>query len=70
MTRDEAVELCKQYDGKRPASLDLYLQMLELTEDEFIKILQKNQVYDWGFDANKIEKGQELPDMKYWNREF
>lgn len=70
MTRDEAVELCKQYDGKRPASLDLYLQMLELTEDEFIKILQKNQVYDWGFDANKIEKGQELPDMKYWSREF
>ncbi len=70
MDRDYALKLAEKYDGKRPASLDLFLEMLNLTEDEFIDILQKNQVEDWGFDRDHIVKGKELPDMKEWSRVF
>ncbi len=70
MDRETALKLCEQFDGKRPASLDLFLPMLDMTEDEFIDILQKNRVTDWGFDRSKIRKGEPLPDMKDWSRNF
>lgn len=70
MSRDKALELCKEYDGKRPASLGLFLEALEITEDEFISLLQANQVADWGFDKSEIETGHELPDMCEWSRIF
>lgn len=70
LDREKALQLCEQYDGKRPASLDLFLEMMEMSEDEFIEMLQNNQVEDWGFNRDKIEKGEELPDMKEWSREF
>ena len=70
MDRDTAMELAEKYDGKRPASLDLFLQMLDITEDEFLAYLKNNEVEDWGFDKNKVPRGEELPDMKEWSREF
>ncbi|MBO7097242.1 MAG: N-acetyl sugar amidotransferase [Alphaproteobacteria bacterium] len=70
MKREDALKLAEKYDGKRPASLDLFLEMLGLTEDEFIDILQKNQVEDWGFDREHMVKGEELPDMKEWSKVF
>lgn len=35
MTQEEAASLIKDYEGKRPASLDLFLQYVEMTEGEF-----------------------------------
>lgn len=69
LTRDEGFKLCEEYDGKRPASLDLFLKVIGLSEEEFEKVLLNNAVVDWGFDHNKIKKGKELPDMKYWDTE-
>lgn len=75
LDRDVAIKLAEKYDGKRPASLDLFLQMLGISEDEFLDILQKNQVGNWlgdgqKFDKAKVERGEELPDMKEWSRVF
>ncbi len=36
MTRAEGEKLVQEYDGKRPPSLDLFLDYLELTEEQFI----------------------------------
>lgn len=69
LDRDTAFELCKKYDGKRPASLDLFLDMFGITEDEFLAYLQKNQIADWGFDKDNIEMGEPLPDMCEWSKE-
>lgn len=69
LDRETALELCKKYDGKRPVSLDLFLDMLDITEDEFLAYLQKNQIADWGFDKHKIETGEPLPDMREWSKE-
>jgi hypothetical protein len=68
MTREEGWALALKYDGKRPASLDLFLKYLEITEEEFIQILQKNEVSHWGFDLSKVEKGEKLPDADTWNK--
>lgn len=35
MTREEGIELVREYDHVRPRSLDVYLDFLDVTEDEF-----------------------------------
>lgn len=70
MTRERGMQLCEQYDGKRPASLDQFLEMLSISEAEFENILLSNSVVDWGFNHNSIERGEELPDMHLWDTIF
>jgi N-acetyl sugar amidotransferase len=43
-TRDEAVELVKQYDGRRPPSLDLFLRYLDITEEQYMEIVGQHAV--------------------------
>ncbi len=45
MSREEAIKLCEEYDGKRPASLDHLLTILELSEPEFLSIVSDHVVY-------------------------
>lgn len=65
--RREALELEKQYDGKRPASMDWFLNILQISEQEFYEILEKHQVHPWKFDPSKVETGKTLPDMAQWD---
>lgn len=44
MDRETAVKLTQQYDGKRPAALDLFLDFLGLTEAQFIDIVSAHVV--------------------------
>jgi N-acetyl sugar amidotransferase len=67
LSREEGLRLCEEYDGKRPASLEQFLSLLSITEEEFEQILLSNSVIDWGFDHNKIETGPVLPDMCLWD---
>lgn len=65
--REEALALEAQYDGKRPASIDWFLNILEISESEFYEILEKHQVHPWKFDASTVETGKPLPDMPLWD---
>ena len=60
--------MAEKYDGKRPASLDIFLEKLGLTEEEFIDIVSCHQVKPWQFDPEKVEPGEPLPDMNRWAR--
>lgn len=40
MTREEAVEMVKQYDSAEPTTLQSYLEFLELSKDEFYKMVE------------------------------
>lgn len=40
MTREEGIEMVKQYDSVEPSSLQIYLDFLELTKDEFYRIVE------------------------------
>jgi len=44
MSREEGEKLVKENDGKRPKSLDGFLDMLNLTDEEFYKIVFKHVV--------------------------
>ena len=65
--RQAAAELVEKYDGKRPESLDHFLDMLSLTEDEFNKIALKHSVPPHITDFENIETGQMLPDRPDWD---
>ena len=70
MTRERGLELCEKYDGKRPASLDQFLRLLNISEEEFEQILLANSVIDWGFDHNNLKKGKVLSDIHLWHTEL
>ena len=65
--RDEALAIEREIDGKRPASIDWFLNILQITEEEFYEILRPHQVHPWEFDPASVETGNPLPDMAQWN---
>jgi N-acetyl sugar amidotransferase len=67
-TREEAAEIEYQYDGKRPASMDWFLDILKMSEDEYYDILKPLQVHPWEFDKSQIESGPQMPDFDKWDR--
>lgn len=44
LKREEALELAKIYDGKKPKSLDLFLKMINISENEFYEIVSKHVI--------------------------
>lgn len=68
MSRDEAMKLIKKYDGLRPASLDIFLEYLGLSEDEFMEIALSHQVAPYKYNPDDIKKGKELWDQKLWDK--
>jgi len=67
MTREKAMEYIKQFEGKRPESLDYLLEMLGITEEQFNMIAVKNAVHPYEHDFSKTERGKKLWDQNLWN---
>jgi hypothetical protein len=61
--------LVEEYEGIRPASLDLLLGWLKMTEKEFYEIANRHRVSPWKHDPTITKRGKELPDQKFWNNE-
>lgn len=68
MTREEGGKLLDQYDGKRPPSLDLFLDYLQMTEEEFLSVAMRHMVSPHVFDPETVESGEKMPDMDRWDR--
>ena len=66
MAREQGLELVRQYDGKRPASLDIFLKEINITEEQFLEWMLRHQVAPWSFAEHKYETGPTLPDMDSW----
>lgn len=69
MSREAALEYVKKYEGKRPASLDVFLEYIGISEAEFNEIAVSQLVYPNECDPEKLEKGAELWDQKLWFRD-
>src|SRR5262249_12286263 len=67
LARAEAEELVRRYDGKRPASLDLFREYVGIDEDEFHRIALSHAVSPWRVDPAALEPGEPLPDMDRWD---
>ncbi|OGH64398.1 MAG: hypothetical protein A2821_04790 [Candidatus Magasanikbacteria bacterium RIFCSPHIGHO2_01_FULL_41_23] len=68
LTRAEAIKLVEEWEGKRPRSLDVFLQWMEINESEFNAIAMHHAIRPWKFDPSLSVLGdyQELPDQKIW----
>ena len=74
MDRSKALELCKMYDGKKPKSLDIFLKIIQISEDEFYDLVQKHIVSPnkvWNREKLKKNKSNITPsDFDHWIQKF
>ena len=68
MSQEEAQAMIRQFEGKRPPSLDLFLEYVGLAEEEFYAIATGHQVSPWQFDSSAIRQGERTPDFNQWLR--
>ena len=66
ITKNEAKKLIQKYDGKKPHSLYKFLEILNISEQEFNSIVLRHVVYPNEPDFSKILIGPELKDSKMW----
>jgi hypothetical protein len=66
LTRDEAIKLIQQWEGLRPASLDVLLHWLNISEEQFNEIANRHRVAPWKHDPKLSRPGPPLPDQKFW----
>lgn len=68
-TREEGMDLIDKYEGKKPASLEIFLEMTGLTEKEFYEIAKSHTVSPWKLNVFEQEAGEKLPDFNSWTRD-
>lgn len=61
ISRDDAANLVSQYDGKRPASLDTFLELLGIPEKEFMEIVENHVVHPHKMPT-RIERANWIPE--------
>lgn len=72
MNRETALEFIAKYEGKKPASLEVFLEYIGISEEEFVEYAMQSQVHPHNQTAKDIvemEVGEPLHDMGNWYRE-
>lgn len=69
LKKEDGERLIAEYEGKRPPSLDLFLEFVGLTEQEFIEIALAHQVSPYAHDPKKTLPGERMADFERWNRD-
>lgn len=67
LSREAAVAAVERYEGNRPASLDYFLDLLGITEEEFNGILRGHVVspHQWP-EPSSLPRGAKLHDQELW----
>ncbi len=66
INREEALGIIKEYEGKRPPSLDLFLRYVGLKEEEFLEIAMSHCVSPNNHDSMKTGLGSKMHDFDKW----
>lgn len=67
MTREEGLRMIEKYEGYRPASLTVFLTMMNMSEEEFNRIALQHVVSPHvPPELSGVPRGAELPDQKGW----
>jgi N-acetyl sugar amidotransferase len=69
LTREDGEILINQYEGKEPPSLEIFLEFVGLTKDEFYEITKSHTVSPWKMSLFEKQIGDKLPDYDNWARE-
>ena len=74
MSREEGLELTKLYDGKRPKSLNLLLDIMGISEKEFLEIVNRHVISPQKpLTKEKFERSNSntVPsDIEQWYQKF
>ncbi len=68
MSHDDALAIISEYEGKRPPSLDLFLNHVGLTEKEFYDIAMSHGVSPYHHDRCNEKAGTKVHDFDRWPR--
>ena len=68
LSKEQGDDLVRRYEGRRPPSLDLFLQFVGLSEQEFLEIAMSHQVSPYKHDPAAVEAGEKVADFDRWNR--
>lgn len=70
LTREKAMELIKQHEGKKPRSLEVFLEYLGITEEEFNNISLSHLIPPAKtINPESLKVGEKLKDQDGWFRE-
>ncbi len=69
LNKEDGERFIAEYEGKRPPSLDLFLEFVGLTEQEFAEIALSHQVSPYIHDSKKTLPGEKMADFERWNRD-
>jgi hypothetical protein len=69
MTLEEGQRLIAEYEGHRPPSLDLFLDFVGLSEQEFIEIAMSHQVSPYVHKPDQTQPGAKTADYARWSRD-
>lgn len=70
ITREQAMEMIRKYDGYRPKSLALFCEYIGITEDEFDQIALKHVIPPFEpIDPKTLPEGKKLWDQDRWFRD-
>jgi hypothetical protein len=61
--REAGLERALEFDGKRPASLDMFLDYTGVSEEDFNRIAESHAVAPYNHDWEHEERGEPLPDQ-------
>ena len=67
ISKQEAILIKKNFEGKRPPSLDLFLDFIGISENEFLDIAISHQVSPNIHDPRKTIKGKKTKDFESWS---
>ncbi len=68
ISKEEALTMIKEFEGKRPPSLDIFLEYLGIDEQQFYTIAIGHQVSPWKFELNQVSPGEKLNDFDNWSK--
>jgi N-acetyl sugar amidotransferase len=69
MAREEAQDWIDNFEGKRPESLNIFLEYMGISEKEFNDTISRFVVPPFEPDFSNIPKGNRAHDMNEWYRE-
>lgn len=69
MTRNEGQHLIEDYEGKRPPSLDIFLDFIGMKEEEFMEVAMSHQVSPYVHEPEKTLPGAKTHDFDQWMRQ-
>ena len=69
LDREDALLMIDKFEGKRPPSLDLFLNFVGLTEAEFLQIAQSHVVSPHVHQQELITDGVKMHDFEQWSQD-